>query len=491
MSVSTLTKKYPNSWRSWPAPAKKKLRDELRQRVYEKQSADVEVLPVGPFDNFVEATTTFRLDDWQRHLCRRLELLREQTGQRLLIHAPPQYGKSVLVSQRFPAWLLAARPKHRVKLACYNITHAARFGKVIRDLMQSREYARMFPAPGLRLPDVTSAEEWSTLARLSLRDAQPSFKALGLATGFVGQGADTLIIDDPYASPQEAASLAIRESVWMFWDESAKVRLTDDTNVIVMFHRYHEDDLAGRLIKQGGWELLRYAAIADGDEKMPDPMGRAVGERLTTRKSEEFLAQQQKSQAVWLGQFQGRPTARGGSFFQVGNLEIVPAAPAGLTMVRAWDMAATADDGDYSAGVKMGTAGDGIFYVANVKRGQWDTDSRDKTIKQTAALDGVTVAIRGPQDPGSAGKDAAKAFVRMLAGYTVETERVSGPKETRADPFSSQVNAGNVKLVAGDWNQDFIEELRVFPVGKNDDQVDAASDAFNVLSPPLFVPFSL
>jgi predicted phage terminase large subunit-like protein len=70
----------------------------------------------------------------------------------------------------------------------------------------------------------------------------------------------------------------------------------------------------------------------------------------------------------------------------------------------------------------------------------------------------------------------------MLAGYSIRSERVSGDKATRASGLAAQINAGNVRLVRGAWNSDFLEELRQFPQGKNDDQVDAAADAFNELT---------
>lgn len=429
---------------------------------------------------FVEATCNFRLDPWQVHLCERLDRLRSERGQRIAIHAPPQLGKSIIVSQRFPAWLLAYRPEERIRLACYNITHAARFGRIVRDLMQSPDFAALVPSSACRLPSICGAEEWSTEARRALGVAQPSFMALGLATGFVGQGADTLIIDDPYASPQDAASAVIRESTWMFWDEGARVRLNEDTNVVLMFHRYHEDDLAGRLIGEGGWEVLRYAAEADGESDCM-PEGREPGTFLSDRFSSEWWADQRQRLYIWLSQFQGHPTAREGLFFRVGQLEIVDAAPAGLREWRAWDEAATAGAGDYTVGVRMGTDG-ARFYVVDVVRGQWATDERDRVIRQTAEMDGRMVRVHGPQDPGAAGKDRALAFTRLLAGFSVKTEPVSGDKAIRADPFSSQVNAGNVCLVRGPWNKALVEELRAFPNGTHDDQVDAASDAFNEIA---------
>ena len=100
----------------------------------------------------------------------------------------------------------------------------------------------------------------------------------------------------------------------------------------------------------------------------------------------------------------------------------------------------------------------------------------ENTIKQTAQMDGKSVSIRLPQDPGQAGKSQAKNFITMLSGFSVKAETVSGDKITRAQPFAAQVNIGNVKMLRGDWNKALIEELRNFPNGTHDDQVDGCSD---------------
>ncbi|NBZ96349.1 MAG: terminase, partial [Proteobacteria bacterium] len=121
-------------------------------------------------------------------------------------------------------------------------------------------------------------------------------------------------------------------------------------------------------------------------------------------------------------------------------------------------------------------------YITDMRRGQWSPDERDAIIKQTAQLDGAKVKIRLAQDPGQAGVDQAQRLTRMLAGYPVRSERVSGAKDIRASGFGAQVNAGNVRMVRAGWNGNLIEELRQFPQGRNDDIVDALSDAFNELT---------
>jgi len=97
-------------------------------------------------------------------------------------------------------------------------------------------------------------------------------------------------------------------------------------------------------------------------------------------------------------------------------------------------------------------------------------------------LDGKTVEIGLEQEPGSGGKESAESTVRNLRGWRVRVDRPTGDKSLRADPFSVQVNNGNVSMVRGDWNEDYIEELRYFPFSKYKDQVDASSGAFNILA---------
>lgn len=148
-----------------------------------------------------------------------------------------------------------------------------------------------------------------------------------------------------------------------------------------------------------------------------------------------------------------------------------------------WVHNCTHNAGDFTAGVKMGLHKDGSFWVLDMVRGQWSTDARENIILNTAKKDGITVRVGIEREPGSAGIDSANATIKRLAGYIVYAEPATGSKEVRADTFSVQVNSGNVHTcLQGKPLQDLIEELRHFPLGKHDDQVDACSGAFASLA---------
>ena len=191
------------------------------------------------------------------------------------------------------------------------------------------------------------------------------------------------------------------------------------------------------------------------------------------------------------GNWKVRATAR--ALFRREWFPVVDAVPAGGRVVRAYDLAATekktlSDDPDWTASVRVRRVPDatdarsGVFYVEIAGRSRGTPAKVEALILATASQDGTGVAIRLPQDPGQAGKAQAETYIRKLAGYEVKAAPVTGDKVTRAAPASAQAEAGNIRLVRGDWNDDFLDELEAFPTGRHDDWVDALADAINELA---------
>lgn len=402
-----------------------------------------------------------------------------------MIFAPPRHGKSEELSRLFSAYYLKCFPDRWVGINSYAAELAYTLSRSARD--------NFITNGGSVKDDAAAVKHWETTHGGGLW-------AAGVGGPITGKGFHLGIIDDPIKNAEEAASETIQKNHQAWYASTFYTREEPDGAIVIMMTRWNELDLCGWLLDQEleeepeRWHIVKFEAIKEEPykgEELEFPATCTV-ERDDRQPGEALCSERYPLEKLhkiakrigtyfWNALYRQRPTAKEGYLFKVEQLEIVPAAPVEAVRVRYWDKGATDDGGDYTAGVRMGKAGD-VFYVEHVERGQWSTDRRDKVIKQTAELDGGSVIIKGEQEPGASGKDAALAFIRMLAGFIVSCEPASGDKELRADPFSSQVNAGNVKLVKGGWNRDFIEELRAFPKGKHDDQVDAASGAFSALT---------
>lgn len=183
------------------------------------------------------------------------------------------------------------------------------------------------------------------------------------------------------------------------------------------------------------------------------------------------------------GDWSARPA---GSKFRREWFEIVESVPADARRVRYWDLAATepkpGKDPDWTCGVKMAEK-DGIFYIEDVKRVRQTPRFVEALIKQTAELDGRAVEIWMEQEPGSSGVNTIDYYRRqVLVGFAFRGNKTTGSKEIRANPFSAAAEAGNVKLVRGPWISEFLDELEAFPGASHDDQVDAASGAYEKLA---------
>ncbi len=193
------------------------------------------------------------------------------------------------------------------------------------------------------------------------------------------------------------------------------------------------------------------------------------------------------------GNWNVRATA--GQVFQREWFEILDVRPADLnkvSCVRYWDRAATKPseenkDPDWTSGLKLSKTNMGVWIVEDVRRTRDTPMKVEQFIKNTALQDGYSIPVCIEQDPGSSGVADAENYVRMLAGFNVRVRKVTKDKVTRALPVSAQCEAGNVKIIRGNWNEEFFSELENFgeDCTGHDDQVDCLSGAFNELSQSL------
>ena len=391
---------------------------------------------------------------------------------RLLITMPPRHGKSVLTSQYFPAWYLGINPDHRVILSSYEADFASSWGRKCRDVLE--QHGDRF---GVSVrSDSSAADRWDIAGHPG------GMNTAGAGGAITGRGANLFVIDDPVKNAEEAASPTYRAKTWEWYTSTAYTRLEPDASIVLIQTRWHMDDLAGRILeqaKQGGekWTVLNMPALdAEGNALWPE------------RFNAERLAQIRRTigERWFAALYQQNPIPMEGNMFKREWFAIVDAAPADLRNVRYWDLAGTeakpGKDPDWTVGILMGKTDEGTFYVSDMRRARSTPAGVQSLVRQTADMDGRGVDVWMEQEPGSSGLNTIDYYTRqVLPGYRFRGDRVTGDKVTRAGPFSSQAEAGNVKLVRGPWNKDLLEEVELFPHGSHDDIIDSLSGAFSKL----------
>lgn len=433
---------------------------------------------------------------------------------RLMIMMPPQHGKSQLASRNFPAWLLGLLPDSRIILTSYGVDLAVRHSRFIRDTVLSVEYQALFGSKSAKIyPVELSSDSRSTESWDLARPYRGGVKAAGVGGGITGLPAHLLIVDDPFKNREEAESQSRRDLVEDWYKSSARTRLRPNAAVVVFHTRWHPDDFAGRLMQHmladplaDQWEIINLPALAldsypvDVDEQqkrmrdgvylpLKDSLGRKPGQPLWgTAYSEDWLLGTKATLGPYDFEalYQQSPYPKSGQKYKREWFKTLPKMPDDVKIkhvVRLWDKA-NSTKGDFTAGVLMAYCSDGYFYILDIARGQWSSYERDRKMLDVAQKDAEAygkVHIWHQQDPGSAGKDSAEATNRLLMGFPARFETVTGDKPTRSEPLESAFQGGLIFLIRGAWNEAYIDECVAFDRGKHDDQVDAASGAYNKL----------
>lgn len=420
-----------------------------------------------------------------------------------MIFAPPRHTKSELVSRRLPAYILGREPDAAIIASSYSATLAEQMNRDVQRIIDSVEYQRLFPETKLYGKNIRSTAEGACLRNsetFEIVDHRGIYHNAGRGGALTGFGGHYLFVDDPFKDRAEADSPTIRQNAWEWYASVLYSRQYKDAGICITLTRWHEDGIEGRLLALAEsdptadqWVVLCLPAIAEEPIASYDP--RQVGEALWEAEFPlEFLYKTRAQSAYeFAALYQQRPAPSEGVILKrewlEGEDKLVDAIPARARRVRYWDKAGTANAGAFTVGLLMAEH-EGIYYLEDIVRGQWDAADREKVIKQTAEKDAVkygskwAVDIWQEQEPGSGGKESAQNTVRNLRGYVIHTDKPVTNKDARLQPFASQAKAGNVRFLRAPWNFTFIEEACTVPYGVYRDQTDAAGGAFNKLSEP-------
>jgi predicted phage terminase large subunit-like protein len=369
-----------------------------------------------------------------------------------MLCVPPRHGKSELASRRFPAWYLGRHPEQQFISASASATLAEDFGRDVRNLIASQEYAEIFDT---RLSEDSQAKgRWMT-------DAGGSYFATGVGGALMGRGAHIALIDDPFGSMADARSEQQRKAVHDWYTGTLYNRLEKNGAIVIIAHRMHQDDLSGRLLAQqaaGGdrWEVVELKAVApDGAALWPEKFDAPALARIL---------------------YQQEPTPDEGTYFKDEWLfPYVGDPPAFLNVYGASDFAVTSNGGDWTVHVVIGIDHKGRMFLLDVLRQQtssavWIDSLCDLIIKYKPSWWAFeTGQIKAGLDPFI----RARATERRAYTNTVVFP-TRGDKAIRCQSMRGRMELQGLYVpAAAKWLPDLRAELTAFPEGKHDDQVDA------------------
>ena len=401
-------------------------------------------------------------------IARKVSKAVHEGGARIIISMPPRHGKSEFTSYWLPIWFLETYVGRRVIIASHGQELASSFGRKIRNEMESNELISNKPRQ-----DSSAANRFDT-------EGGGGLIAAGVGGPITGKGADLFLIDDPYKDMQQAKSVVYRERIQEWYDAVARTRLEPGGSMILIMTRWHEADLVGKFIKDGGWDYIRLPAIAEDN----DPLGRPIGEALCEdRYSLDDLACIKKDQTgslAWEALYQQNPIPLEGGLFKRAWWRFYREIPHVLFKAQFWDCAQKVGiSNDYSVCATWAVCGNG-YYLIDLWRNKVEAPELERAVVSNFAK-------HNPQSVVIEDKSSGSSLIQMLRQKSrlpiIAFEPGSRDKEVRASAATPTVEAGKCYLPEGaDWVEEFILEHERFPNVVHDDQVDTLSMAIECLN---------
>jgi len=406
----------------------------------------------------------------------------------LIITMPPRHGKTELATKRMIPWFVGRDPTRSTAVGTYSDDLAGDIGRDVRAIMETPLYREMFPGAALRKGS-KSADRMQT-------EAGGMLFFVGRGTGITGRGADLIIIDDPIKNSEEAASKAVRDKCWSWWQNDIQTRVLDEGGrFIIIMTRWHEDDLVGRLTdpnnpcfveeEAANWRILDLPALA-GDA---DPLGRAPGDALwPERFSKVHLeAVRRRNPRGFASLYQGRPSPEDGEDFRAAWLQTYKRdeLPGRLIRYAASDHAVgTKEQNDRTCMGVGGVDDNGVLWV--LPSLEWGRFPPDETVEKMLGLMRNEKPLTWAGENDHIGMSLGPFIRRRMNDERVwcvlEPVTVRKDKRTMAATARGMLQAGMVRFPSfAPWWGDAREELLKFPNATHDDFVSFLSHLCNLV----------
>jgi predicted phage terminase large subunit-like protein len=402
-----------------------------------------------------------------RLLIGHLEEVERGECRRLMVLMPPGSGKSVYVSQIFPAWYLGRHPEGSIIAASHTQDLADRFGRRVRNLVASEAHRNVFDC-GVAA-DRQAAGQWET-------EKGGEYYAAGVGGSLTGRRGDIAIIDDPVRGREDADSERARQAAWEWYVSDFLPRLKPGAPQILIQTRWHQDDLAGRLLEREAkdWRVIELAM-----EALPnDPLGRQPGERLWPEWfMPDMVDTAKRDPRAWNALYQQRPVVEEGDYFRLDWFAPFVHLPESVTRYGASDYAVTEGGGDYTEHGIFAVDPLGTLYIIDWWRGQtapdiWIDRQCDLILRHEPLCwfgeKGVIERAVRPYLTHRMNERRAYCRVEWLPSVAEKT--------ARARSFQALASMNKVMVpIDAPWKSELIGQLTRFPAGKYDDGVDVCS----------------
>ena len=403
----------------------------------------------------------------------------------LMIFVPPQHGKSEILSRNFPAWAFGYDPDLKIVGCSYSSDLANQFSRSIQRIMDSPEYLHIFPETRLNSSNLRTVKR---LHMFEIVNHKGFYKAQGVCGSLTGTAVDIAIIDDPVKDAIEAYSPTYRERVWEWYTSVLLTRLHNNSKQLFIMTRWHEDDLAGRILSREAdkWEVVSIPAIRetldDGNESDP----RAVGEALWPQRHslERLLEAQKRSPRVFTALYQQHPTAEGGNIIKTEWLHKISEVDfnrrrTNEPIVFFLDTAYTNKTANDPSGIIATCCINETLYIIHAKKMLMKFPDLIRFIPSYVKEHGYTQRSTIRIEPKANGLSVIDQLEETTGLNVTKTPSPKEDKETRLNAASASVEGGRVVLVEGTWNEEFIDEICGFPVKPHDEYVDVLCYAIN------------
>ncbi len=400
------------------------------------------------------------LDGFHRSYYRVLEAFARGRIRRLIVSMPPQHGKSVGSTTLLPAYMLGLDPDMRIAIASYSGTLASKFNRRVQRILESSEYGSIFPATTIK-QGAKPANYIRTSDEVEIVGRRGELLSVGREGSLTGNRVDCFILDDLYKDAMEAASPVIRANCWEWYTSVVRTRMHNSSRELIVFTRWHEDDLIGSLLRRERWrELHRWGDIDDaGDEwlylnlealKASPPTEidpRAEGAALwPEQQSAELLAEKRRLDPVrFEAMYQGRPSSRHGLLWGDSFVEY-DALPRDI--VRRGNYTDTADTGDdYLCSLCYAVDTDGLIYLTDAVYSREPMEVTEAAVAEMLRRNDTRTAMI---ESNNGGRGFARSVQRSAPLTRVEWFHQSGNKEARI--LSNSATVLHTVRVPHDWH---------------------------------------